>query len=144
MKNTQKLYISSDHAAFEEKQLLIDYLSERFEIINLGTNTSESVHYPEFGIKIAKEVLDNNGIGIALCGSGIGISIAVNRFKGIRGALCRDVEDAKMSRLHNNSNILCLGARRNTIDQLKEITDTWLTTEFEGGRHKTRTDMLDN
>ena len=138
-----QLFISSDHAALEEKQVLIDYLKDKFEIINLGTNSAESVHYPEFGAKLAEKVLENKGRGIALCGSGIGISIAVNRFKGIRGALCRDTEDAKMSRIHNDSNILCLGGRRNSIEEIKEIVDTWLTTEFEGGRHRTRTDMLD-
>ena len=138
-----QLFISSDHAALEEKQVLIDYLKDKFEIINLGTNSAESVNYPEFGAKLAQEVLENKGRGIALCGSGIGISIAVNRFKGIRGALCRDTEDAKMSRMHNDSNILCLGGRRNSVDEIKAMVDTWLTTEFEGGRHRTRTDMLD-
>jgi ribose 5-phosphate isomerase B len=139
----EKLFISSDHAAYEQKQLLIDYLSNRFEMADLGTNSADSVHYPEFGKRMAQAVLDSHGRGIALCGSGIGISIACNRFKGVRAALCRDTEDAKMSRLHNNSNVLCLGGRRNSIDELKAMVDTWLNTEFEGGRHQTRTDMLD-
>jgi ribose 5-phosphate isomerase B len=140
----EKLFIASDHAAFEQKQELIESLKNRFEMIDLGPSSSDRVNYPTFGKKIAESVLDSKGRGIALCGSGIGISIAVNRFKGIRGALCRDTEDAKMSRMHNDSNILCLGGRRNTLQEIKEIVDAWLVTEFEGGRHKTRTDMLDN
>lgn len=139
----EKLFIASDHAAFEQKQELIKYLANRFELIDLGTNSAQSVHYPEFGFKLAHAVIESNGRGIALCGSGIGISIAVNRVKGIRGALCRDEDDAKMSRLHNNSNVLCLGGRKTPLDQLKKMVDIWLITEFEGGRHQMRTDMLD-
>lgn len=139
----EKLFIASDHAAFEEKQELITFLKSRFEIVDLGPATADRVDYPDFGKKIAKSVLESKGRGIALCGSGIGISIAVNRFKGIRGALCRDIEDAKMSRLHNDSNILCIGGRRNSLDEIKAMVDTWLTTDFEGGRHKTRIDLLD-
>ena len=138
------LYISSDHAAFEKKQKLIEYLKDRFTVIDLGCDSTESTHYPQWGQKLAKEVLANSSRGIALCGSGIGISIAVNRFKGIRGALCQSVEAAKLSREHNDSNVLCLGARLNSIEELKQMTDMWLVTEFEGGRHQTRIDMLDN
>ena len=139
----EKIFIASDHAAFIEKKEIINYLASKYEVVDLGTDSSESTHYPIYGKLIAEKVIEANGKGIALCGSGIGISIAVNRYKGIRGALCRSVEDAKMSRLHNNSNILCLGARSNTIEELKAIIDTWLKTEFEGGRHETRTKMLD-
>lgn len=140
----KKLFIASDHAAYEQKQELIEFLKDRFEIVDLGTNSTESVNYPEYGQKLARAVLEAKGRGIALCGSGIGISISVNRFKGIRGALCRDEDDAKMSRLHNNSNILCLGGRKTPIKQLKSMVNIWLETEFEGGRHQTRIDMLDN
>ncbi len=138
-----KLFIASDHAAFEQKQELIEFLKDRFEMVDLGTNSTDSVHYPKFGQKLGSAVLEADGRGIALCGSGIGISIAVNRLKGIRGALCRDEDDAKMSRLHNDSNILCLGGRKTPMDQLKDMVNVWLTTEFEGGRHQTRTEMLD-
>lgn len=139
----EKIFIASDHAAFKEKQVLIDYLKDKLEIIDLGTDSLESTHYPKYGKLIAENVLKENLRGIALCGSGIGISIAVNRFRGIRGALCKSVEDAKLSRQHNNANILCLGARGNSIDELKEITDAWINTKFEGGRHQTRIEMLD-
>ena len=140
----QKIYLACDHAAFEAKEYVKELL-EGYDVQDLGTNSSESVHYPDFGKKIAHAVLEDKGsIGIALCGSGIGISMQVNRYKGIRGALCRSTEDAKMSRMHNDSNILCLGARFNSTDEIKEIVKTWLNTEFEGGRHQTRIDMLDN
>lgn len=139
----EKIYIASDHAAFEEKQKVIKSLEGHYEIMDLGTHSQERANYPEFGKTIAKAVLADDSKGIALCGSGIGISIQVNRFKGIRGALCRDEEDAKMSRLHNDSNILCLGARRNSMEEINKIIEVWLSTSFEGGRHKTRIDMLD-
>ena len=85
----------------------------------------------------------SDSLGIALCGSGIGISIQVNRFKGIRGGLCNDISDAEMTKKHNNANILCLAGRKHTDETLKKIVDTWLQTEFEGGRHQQRIEMLD-
>ncbi|MCO4754397.1 MAG: ribose 5-phosphate isomerase B [Bacteriovoracaceae bacterium] len=139
----EKIILASDHAAFEQKEKLKQILEKTYEVVDLGTNSEESVHYPLFGQLIANKVLESSGRGIALCGSGIGISIQVNRFKGVRGALCRDEEDAKMSRLHNDSNILCLGGRKNTMEEIEKIVDVWLNTEFEGGRHQTRIDMMD-
>ena len=139
----EKLFIATDHGAFEQKEELKRYLSNRFEVVDLGTHSVDSVHYPEYGKKVAEVVLESGGRGIALCGSGIGISIQVNRYKGIRGALCRSEEDAKMSRLHNNANVLCLGGRFTPMDELKKIVDIWLNTEFEGGRHQGRIDMMD-
>jgi ribose 5-phosphate isomerase B len=137
------IYLASDHAAFEQKSMLKAYLSDRFQVEDLGPDSPESVHYPEYGKKIAKAVLANDGIGIALCGSGIGISMQVNRYKGIRGGLCNDVGDAEMTKKHNNANILCLAGRKHSDELLKKMVDTWLTTEFEGGRHQTRVEMLD-
>lgn len=139
----EKLFIASDHAAFAAKTLLKEYLANRFEIIDLGADSEESTHYPIYGQKLAEAVLQSKGRGIALCGSGIGISISVNRYNGIRGSLCADTDDAKMTRLHNDSNILCLAGRKRTTSEIVAITDVWLETEFEGGRHKTRIDMLD-
>ena len=138
-----KIHITSDHAAFEQKEMLKNHLSENNEIIDLGTDSSKSVHYPDFGKKIAKAVLKDGSLGIALCGSGIGINIQVNRFKGIRGALCASPELAKLSRQHNNANILCLAGRFHSDEELREITDAFLAESFEGGRHETRTNMLD-
>ena len=138
-----KIVIGSDHAAFNEKEELKQYLEGRFEVIDVGTHSADSVHYPDYGKKIAQKVLDESILGIALCGSGIGISIQVNRYNGIRGALCRSVEDAKMCKLHNNANVLCLGGRSNSLYELKIMVDTWLETQFEGGRHQLRIDLLD-
>lgn len=140
----EKIYIASDHAAFEQKEMLKDYLSNKFQVVDLGTNSTQSVHYPEFGKKIAKAVLKTNDVGIAMCGSGIGISIQVNRFKGIRGGLCNDLNDAEMTKKHNNANILCLAGRKHSDELVRAIADKWLTTEFEGGRHQSRIDMLDS
>jgi ribose 5-phosphate isomerase B len=120
-----------------------NYLHTRFEVKDLGTYSEESVHYPEFGKKIAKAVLKDDCLGIAMCGSGIGICIQVNRFKGIRGGLCNDEEDARMTKKHNKANILCLAGRKHSDEKIKKMIDVWLETEFEGGRHQTRIDMLD-
>jgi ribose 5-phosphate isomerase B len=137
-----KIFIASDHAALTEKNALLEYLKGKHEVIDLGTNSPESTHYPEWSVKLVKKVLEEKTTGILLCGSGIGASMVANRFKGIRAALCRDEEDAKMSRLHNNANVLCLGGRRNSMDEIKKITDVFLSTEFEGGRHQTRIDQF--
>lgn len=137
------IYITSDHAAYEQKQMLISYLESKFNIVDLGTNSKDSVNYPEFGKKIAKKVLSSGDVGIALCGSGIGISMQVNRYKGIRGGLCNCIDDAKMTKLHNNANILCLSGRKHSDELIKKMVDTWLETEFEGGRHLVRINQLD-
>lgn len=137
------LFITSDHAAFHQKEMLKRYLSERFEVIDLGADSEQKVPYPKYGKKIAQKVLEAGGRGIALCGSGIGISIQVNRYKGIRGALCHDGEEAALSRQHNNSNILCLAGRKHDDQKLQEIVDAWLVADFEGGRHQERIEMLD-
>ncbi|MBT4790872.1 MAG: ribose 5-phosphate isomerase B [Halobacteriovoraceae bacterium] len=138
-----KIFIASDHAAFEQKEMLAKYLADKFEVVNLGTNSVESVHYPVFGKKLALEVLKHNGIGIAMCGSGIGISMQVNRYKGIRGGLCNDLNDAEMTKKHNNANILCMAGRKHSDELVKQMADKWLSTEFEGGRHQDRIQMLD-
>ena len=138
-----RIHIASDHAAFEQKQMLKKYLIQNYEVIDHGCDSSESVHYPEFGKIIAKAILKSGEIGIAMCGSGIGISIQVNRFKGIRGGLCNDVNDAIMTKKHNNANILCLAGRKHSDEKLQEMVKAWLETEFEGGRHQMRIDMLD-
>jgi ribose 5-phosphate isomerase B len=139
-----KIILASDHAAFNEKQALLSYLQEQnHEIIDVGTHSADSTHYPEWAKKLVEEVRAQKVPGILLCGSGIGVSMVANRFAGIRAALCRDEDDAKMSRLHNNANVLCLSGRKTPIEQLKKITATFLSTEFEGGRHQTRIDQFD-
>ena len=142
------IFIASDHAAFKQKEEIFEHLktqyADKLKVINLGTDSEESTHYPIYGKKIAEKVLEVNGSeGIALCGSGIGISIQINRYKGIRGALCQDLNDAKMARLHNNANILCLPGRKYETSELIKMIEIWMSSEFEGGRHQTRIDMLD-
>lgn len=139
-----KIYITSDHAAFDQKEMLKKYLSSNHEVVDLGTESDERVDYPDFGKKIASAILNDDAKGIALCGSGIGISIQVNRYKGIRGALCSTPELAKLSRQHNDANILCLAGRFHSDQELKEITDAYLKSEFEGGRHENRVNKLDS
>jgi ribose 5-phosphate isomerase B len=139
-----KITIASDHAAFNEKQILIEYLKTKHEVVDLGTHSAESTNYPDWAKKLVLKVREDKSIGILLCGSGIGVSMTANRFQGIRAALCYDEEAAKMSRLHNNANVLCLAGRRTPIEQIKKIADVFLATEFEGGRHQTRIDLFDN
>jgi ribose 5-phosphate isomerase B len=139
-----KIYIASDHAAFNEKNALLEYLKNKHEIIDLGTHSAESTHYPEWARKLVDKVLSDHTMGILLCGSGIGVSMTANRFKGIRAALCRDEDDAKMSRLHNDANVLCLSGRKTSQDMINKISDVFLATPFEGGRHQTRVDLFNN
>ena len=138
-----RIHLASDHAAFEQKEMLKSYLSKKIEVIDHSHSSSERVNYPDFGKKIARGVLDSNELGIALCGSGIGISIQVNRFKGIRGALCATPELARLSREHNDTNILCLAGRFHSDGELKAIVDAFMSAEFEGGRHELRVKLLD-
>jgi ribose 5-phosphate isomerase B len=135
-----KIYIASDHAAFHEKQALLDYLQGSHEVIDLGTYSPESTNYPEWAKKLVLKVREDQVPGILLCGSGIGVSMAANRYKGIRAALCRDEDDAKMSRLHNDANVLCLSGRKTPVELMKKMVDTFLATSFEGGRHQVRID----
>jgi ribose 5-phosphate isomerase B len=139
-----KLFIASDHAAFEQKEALREFLSEEHEIVDLGTYSPDSTHYPDWARKLVEEVRRENTLGILLCGSGIGVSMVANRYKGIRAALCRDEDDAQMSRLHNNANVLCLSGRKTPIEALKKISQVFLTTEFEGGRHQIRIDQFND
>ena len=139
-----KIILASDHAAFEEKKELLEYLKQSHEVVDVGTHNSDSTNYAEWTIKLVEKVRSENTVGILLCGSGIGVSMVANRFSGIRAALCRDQEDAKMSRLHNDANILCLSGRRTPAELIKKIADTFLATPFEGGRHQIRIDQFND
>ena len=132
-----KIAIGCDHAAFEEKENIKTYLVKKgYEVFDVGTNSNKSVDYPEFGHKVASMVTESAvNKGIVICGSGIGISIAANKVKGARAALCTTCKHAEMSRKHNDANILALGARMTDYDLLEKIVDVWLNTDFEGGRH---------
>ncbi len=139
-----KIFIASDHAAFNEKQALVEYLKGSHEIVDLGTHSPESTNYPEWAKKLVGKVLEEKTFGILMCGSGIGVCMTANRFKGIRAALCRDEDDAKMTRLHNNANVICLAGRKTPVEQMKKMVDVFLATPFEGGRHQTRIELFDS
>lgn len=134
----RKIYMACDHAAFEGKEGLKKYLSENYEVIDLGTDGPDRCDYPDYAAKLAKAVQEEPQLGILLCGSGIGISMAANRYKGIRAALCRTPNEAELSRQHNDANVLCLGARINSAEELIAITDAWFGASFEEGRHTGR------
>lgn len=136
--------IGCDHGAYELKEKLKKHLEENgFEIIDVGTNSTESVHYPIYAKKACEQVQSGKAkYGILLCSTGIGMSIAANKHHGIRAALCGDCYSAKFTRLHNNSNVLCMGALVTGTGLAMQIADIFLSTEFEGGRHQTRVDMV--
>lgn len=134
-----KIALGSDHAAFEMKEMVKDLLhSKKIDVIDVGTHSPERADYPDYAKKVCHEVIAQNIQGILLCGSGIGVSMVANRFKGVRAALCRTPEDAEMARRHNDANVLCLGARFNTEDEVKKIIEAWFENTFEGGRHADR------
>lgn len=136
--------IASDHAGFELKQSILEFLnSEGIRTVDLGPPNSDSVDYPDYGLKIAQAVSKKKyKRGIIICGTGTGMSIVVNRFPGIRGTLCGDVYTAKLCRGHNDSNVLILGGRVVGMGLANEIVKTWLHTPFEGGRHQKRLDKI--
>ena len=139
-----KIFIACDHAAFAAKEALKGSLASGQDISDLGTYSADSVHYPEYAAKLAQEVLRHPGSrGILLCGSGIGVSMAANRLKGIRAALCRDLDDAEMCRRHNDANVICLAGRKTPVNLMTEMCEKFLSTAFEGGRHQTRVEMLE-
>lgn len=145
MEKIMKIAIASDHGGFELKENIKKFLEERnIEVLDLGTNSSESVDYPIYGKACGEAVAKGEADrGIVCCGTGIGISIAANKVKGIRCALCTDVTMAQLTRKHNNANVLALGGRTTGLQTALDITAAWLDTEFEGGRHQRRIDMLD-
>ena len=138
-----KLYIASDHGGFRLKNEIIEHLKEQdIEIEDLGCYTSESCDYPDYAHKLCYKVLETKSRGILVCGTGIGMSIAANRHIGIRASHCTDTFSARMTRLHNDSNVLCLGERITGAGLALDIVDIWMRTEFEGGRHLRRIEKI--
>ena len=138
--------IACDHAGFGLKKEIVKLLHElKVQFVDLGcANAEESVHYPVFGKKVVDAVLARpNSLGILICGTGLGMSIMANRFPGIRAALCHDIFVAMMSRRHNNANLLVMGGRVIGPDLGKEIVRAWLSTSFDGGRHRERLELLE-
>jgi|TARA_B110000977_G_scaffold61362_2_gene83420 ribose 5-phosphate isomerase B len=139
-----KIVIASDHAGVDYKARLISYLEYNgFIVSDFGPETEDSVDYPDYAHKVAKEVSEGKvDFGILLCGSGNGINMSANKHKEIRSALCWKKEIAVLARLHNNANILTMPARFISYEQAQEITNIFLTTEFEGGRHQKRVNKI--
>lgn len=139
-----KILVGSDHGGFKLKNIIIKYLNDQgVETEDVGCYTEESCDYPVVAGNMAKRIQQTGEKGILVCGTGIGVSIAANRYKGIRASHCTDTFTARMTRLHNDSNILCLGERITGAGLALDIVDIWLRTEFEGGRHTRRIDMLE-
>ena len=135
-----KIAIGNDHAATELKFVIMDYLKELgHEVINFGTDTSDSCNYPEYGEKVGRAVVAG---GVLICGTGVGISIAANKVKGVRAAVCSDCATARLVKEHNNANIIAFGARIVGTELAKDIVKAYLDAEFLGGRHQTRIDLI--
>lgn len=139
-----KIAMGNDHGGTELKWVIKEYLeSKGHEIVNYGTNTTESCDYPVYGRKVAEVVAAGEAdCGILICGTGVGISIAANKVKGIRAAVCSDCATARLVKQHNNANILAFGARIVGVELAKDICDAYLEAEFEGDRHSRRISMI--
>ncbi len=140
-----KIAIGCDHAGYEYKEKLKTWLTENnYEVVDKGCFSEETVDYPVYAKKVCKCVLSKEAdFGILLCGTGIGMSIAANKINGIRAACCGDIKSAELTRQHNDSNVLCMGALILGFVTVREITKTFLTNSFVGGKHKLRVDMLE-
>ena len=141
-----KIVVGCDHAAYELKEAIKEKLiNEGHEVIDVGTDSTESVDYPKYGHAVGRLVASGEAErGVAVCGSGIGISIACNKEPGIRAALCTSVEMAEMCRRHNNANVVCMGARMISQELAFDIVDTWMATGFEGGKHERRINEIED
>ncbi|MDR1832039.1 MAG: ribose 5-phosphate isomerase B [Fusobacteriaceae bacterium] len=141
-----KIVLGADHAGYPLKERVKAHLTEQGrEVLDLGTYSTESVDYPDYAAAVGKAVVANPGdLGILICGTGIGISIAANKIKGVRAALCTDYAMAKLAREHNDANILALGGRTTAEAAALDIVDAFLRTAFAGGRHQMRLDKIRN
>lgn len=138
--------LACDHAAFSRKEKIRKWLEEKnFQVVDVGTYSEERCDYPKFAIDGVKKVLSQEGAkGIFICGSGIGVSMVANRFSGIRAALCGSVEEAVLSRQHNDANILCMGSRLRDEELMKQMIEKWLDCDFEFGRHSDRIKLFNS
>jgi len=139
-----RIVIGSDHAGFELKEALLQWLHDAgHEVIDVGTDTDASCDYPVFGAAVAREVAAGDADrGVAVCGSGLGICMAANKIPGVRAAVLRTAEDAEMSRRHNDANVACFGGRVTAVAEAELALGVFLGTDFEGGRHERRVDLL--
>jgi len=139
-----RLLIASDHAGFVLKKKLMDYFKNNFEFTDFGTNSEESVDYPDFAHKLANEISTKNLSGVLICGSGVGMSMVANRYKKVRAALCLNEKMAELSREHNNANVLVLGSRLISYEEAIKCFIMFFNTEFEGGRHQARLEKINH
>ncbi|MEM7457039.1 MAG: ribose 5-phosphate isomerase B [Planctomycetota bacterium] len=139
-----KVSIGSDHRGVEERKCIIDAVeSAGCEAVDLGTHSAEPCDYPDVAMEVAKHVAQGDSDrGILICGTGIGVSMAANKVKGIRAALCKNVQTAELSRQHNNANVLCMGTIDFDPELVRKMIGVWLTTDFEGGRHERRVNKI--
>ena len=139
-----KIALGCDHGGFEHKNAILEHLKEQgYEVVDFGIYENKSVDYPDIALKVCESIVSGEcRCGILVCGTGIGMSIVANKVKGIRAAACSEHFSAKYTRLHNNSNVLCLGGRVIGVGTALELADLFLTTEFEGGRHQNRVDKI--
>ncbi len=139
-----KIALGADHAGFPLKEKIKEFLERKgYEVLDMGTHSTDSVHYPNFAEKVARAVQRGEADrGILICGTGIGMSITANKFKGVRAALCTNEYMARMSRRHNDANVLCLGERVLGVELALSIVEAWLEEEFEGGRHEVRVKLI--
>jgi ribose 5-phosphate isomerase B len=139
-----KIFIGSDHAGFQLKEAIIQELILEHEITDCGTTSTDSTDYPIYAHTVAEGVLEtSHSIGILICSTGIGMSIAANRHRGIRAALCHSVKESKLARHHNNANVLVLGASNTAVDVALDMIKSFLATPFDGGRHERRIHQID-
>jgi len=139
-----KVAIAADHGGFAMKEAIKKHYN-KLDMLDLGTNSADSVDYPDFAKKMARVILNKTAdLGILICGTGVGISVAANRYKGIRAALIYSAEVAKLAKQHNNANVLVFGGRTMAVNDVISFIDTFLQTEYEGGRHQCRLDKIED
>ena len=138
-----KISIGSDHAGYKLKEALIAYLAKKHQVLDMGTYNDDSVDYPDYAFSVSQKVVQKEvDFGILICHTGIGMSISANKVKGIRAALVGSEENAKLTREHNNANVLCLSSKDTSFDLAKQIVDTFLNTQFLGERHERRVNKI--
>jgi ribose 5-phosphate isomerase B len=142
----KKIVIGSDHAGFDYKQMIAAHLKEEgYEVIDVGTHSLDSVDYPDYAHQVAQKLTaEEAAMGVLICGSGVGVSIAANRHQGIRAALCWNEDIARLARQHNNANIIALPARFVSPDMAISMVETFMNTDFEGNRHQKRVEKIEN
>jgi ribose 5-phosphate isomerase B len=145
MTESRAIAVGADHAGVELKQTLLSALAERgFEVVDLGTNETASVDYPDYGHAVAEKVAAGEvGLGLLVCGTGVGMSMSANRHAGVRAVVCSDTFTARMARLHNDANVLCIGARVVGVGLAQDIVAAFLEASFEGGRHGRRVGKIE-